>query len=66
MKKGYYTIDNSDLYLYYIPRASISENTVEATIMLFYKKGDYKDNIVERKTYLINLNSIKHWRSYDP
>lgn len=59
MNKGYYTIDNSDLYWYYKPRSK-----GKATVTLFYKYGIYKDMMVDKDTYVINEDRIRHWKEY--
>ena len=64
MKKGYYTIDNSDLYWYFIPKYT-SDIYVKCKLTLFYKKGTMKDVPLEEKNYKLYLDKIQHWERYE-
>ena len=60
MKRGYYTIDNSDLYWYYDPKTNLV-----AEVTLYYKKGFYKDLAVSRDYYNIVQKRVQHWEKYE-
>lgn len=64
MKRGYYTIDNSDLYLYFVPKYT-SDTYVKGKVTLFYKKGTMKGTILETKNYKLYLDKIQHWERYE-
>jgi hypothetical protein len=64
MKRGYYTIDNSDLYWYFIPKY-LGDTYVKGKVTLLYKKGVLKDTILERENYKLYLDKIQHWERYE-
>lgn len=63
MKRGFYTITNSDLYLEFIPKY-YGDGYIKAKIRLFYKYGKYKDVMIEQKNYKIYDKDITHWKKY--
>lgn len=64
IESGYYTTDNSDLYLH-IKVKHQTEEYVKGKIQLFYKYGEYKGVRVEKKNYKIQKKNITHWKSYN-
>ena len=62
--KGYYTIDNSDLYWYFVPKYK-SDSYVKCKLTLMYKKGTMKGMVVEEKNYKLFWDKIEHWEKYD-
>lgn len=65
LNKGYYTCDVSDLYVYVVPQ-SYKEDYVKATVIMYYKYGEYKDYEVDKGEYKLYYNNINHWYEYDP
>jgi len=64
MKRGYYTIDTSDLYWQFVPNYK-NGTYVKCKVVLFYKKGSMKGIIVDSKNYKLYLDKIQHWEKYD-
>jgi len=64
MKRGYYTIDNSDLYWSFIPKY-VGDTYVKCKMTLFYKKGVMKGVPLEEKNYKLYLDKIQHWERYE-
>ena len=60
---GYYTTDNSDLYMHVIVKYQ-NPTYIKANISLFYKYGEYKGVRVEKKNYKIEKKNITHWKPY--
>lgn len=62
--RGYYTIDNSDLYWSFIPKYK-SDAYVKCKLTLYYKKGTMKDMPLESKNYKLYYDKIEHWKRYE-
>ena len=58
--KGFYTTDNSDLFMLVIPTYQ-NDETLKAKISLFYKKYKFK-YVIEIKNYRIEKKNILHWK----
>lgn len=63
IKSGYYTTDGSDLYLHISVKYQ-NDEYVKGKVKLFYKKGDYKDYMLEEKNYKMLKKNIGHWKPY--
>ena len=64
MESGYYTTDNSDLY-FKVSIKSQNDESIEAEVSLYYKKGEYKDHEIEtNENYKIMKKNITHWKRY--
>ena len=61
MKTGYYTTDNSDLYLYFRPIEE-TETEVKAFVTLFYKKNYHQ--VKEPELLTLDKKRISIWKSY--
>lgn len=61
---GYYTTDNSDLYLHISVKYQ-NDKYVKGKVKLFYKFGEYKGYMVEAKNYKIEKKNIQHWKVYE-
>ena len=64
IKSGYYTTNSSDLYLHISVKYQ-NDEYVKGKVKLFYKKGDYKDFMLEEKTYKMLKKNIEHWKPYE-
>ena len=64
ISKGYYTTDNSDLYMFVEPKYK-GADYMKCKITLFYKLGSAKGVMLEKKNYKVYYKNISHWVRYE-
>lgn len=63
LKRGYYTCDICETYWHIVPKY-YGEGYVKAVVTMYYKNGEYKDYLVDKKKFKLYNDKVTHWKEY--